>query len=799
VIPGVLAAVAAHRPADASTPLNFTAPARDGRRRNDSPLFTTMGFYFEDHQSMFAVAGLQVEKTLDAIVHRYRGQHPPHAPTFRPYQRRGILRGPDSRYHADFNREFPKAPDGAFVYTWARIWAQTDSELKFDVSCACPTVIYRNQQCVFRSTIFEERYPEKRHTLHISLQAGWNHFVVRFRKTRAGFGGVFGTWLGKLPYYFLKPAPERAGEEGWLFTAPLTSELPMIPGAATNPADFGATWLPENQWEKSARAFAQCRRIFGPATNACAFGWTRASFMKAGAARYVVRGSCRGPISITIGDAEVFTTRKAGALSAEFTASSGDQDLMVRAESRDGDWGFELKIEDDAGVPVRFSSPCNLAAPQHVWIYLGLLPVNGTPSLRALRDLYQVTPGMDGDVYWRVDAPDTWVRPYNDNPLYGRWNYPLGVTLYGLLQSAHELGSSEIQDYVVNHVRFCCHVFHYALWDRAQHGGATNVHHLLTSIDSLDDCGSFGSCVLEVAQRFDIPGVREIADYVANYIEHEQVRLPDGTFFRKDLMHHFHEDTLWADDLYMSVPFLCRYFQLTGEARYIDDAARQFIGFKKLLYLPERKIMSHVYDFSRQLATGVPWGRGNGWVIFSLAELLTILPESHELRPTLLEFFRQLCAGYLVLQGETGMWHQVLTEPDSYPETSCTSMFAYAFARGVRKGWLSKTEPYVRAVSRAWEALNRQAIDWQGNVHGVCRGSEFSFTSEYYKKDLLWNLNDTHGIGIVLLAGVEVLRLREFLATVETVESAKSPAPVRRRKLTHGRAARRSKIAAAAK
>jgi rhamnogalacturonyl hydrolase YesR len=93
-------------------------------------------------------------------------------------------------------------------------------------------------------------------------------------------------------------------------------------------------------------------------------------------------------------------------------------------------------------------------------------------------------------------------------------------------------------------------------------------------------------------------------------------------------------------------------------------------------------------------------------------------------------------------------------------------MFVYAFARGVRQGWLPKPDVYVKAVLRAWEALNRIAIDWQGNVHGVCRGSEFSFTSEYYKKDLLWNLNDTHGIGIVLLAGVEVRRLTKFLEEV---------------------------------
>jgi hypothetical protein len=41
----------------------------------------------------------------------------------------------------------------------------------------------------------------------------------------------------------------------------------------------------------------------------------------------------------------------------------------------------------------------------------------------------------------------------------------------------------------------------------------------------------------------------------------------------------------------------------------------------------------------------------------------------------------------------------------------------------------------------------------------VCKGSSWSTSHAYYKHDLSWNLNDTHGIGIVLLAGVELLGL----------------------------------------
>lgn len=724
---------------------------------------------------MAALAGMQVEKTLDAIVRRYRGQNPPHPPIYRAYLNRGVRRGPDARYHADFNAEFPDAPIGSFVYVWARMWADADSEIKFDVSCHCPTILWRNRAAVFRSTIFEERYPDERQSLQIGLKAGWNDFVLRFEKTRAGFGGVFGTWLGKLPYYFLMPTPERAGQEGWIFTPPLAKELANLPGAGATEADTGVSWLPRLAWSKAEQKLGNCRRLFGAVAGASAVGWTRGRFYNATSSVYTLTGRTAGPLQVTVADRLVFETKKAGAVSARVTVPFGEHDVMVRATNGGRDWGFALEFRDGA-QPVVLVNPARVQGSSDAWIFAGPLGAEQGTDLAALRNLRRLVRGLEGDTFWRLDAPDLWVRPYNDNALYGRWNYPLGVTVYGLLHASKALGSEETQQYIVDHIRYSVDTFPYALWDRKQYGGATNVHHLLTSIDSLDDCGSFGSCVLEVAKFFEIPGVNPIVDYVADYISNKQVRRPDGTFFRKRLMHTFHEDTLWADDLYMSVPFLCRYYQLTGNPGYIDDAARQFLGFKELLYVPEKKLMSHVYDFARGLATGVPWGRGNGWVIFSLSELLAVLPETHALRPELLKFFRELSEGYLALQDASGMWHQVLTEPDSYPETSCTSMFTYAFARGVQYGWLEQPERYVRAVFQAWEALNRTSIDRQGNVHGVCRGSEFSFTSEYYKKDLLWNLNDTHGIGIVLLAGVEVLRLTKHLQSDAGQTAAAAPA-----------------------
>ena len=136
----------------------------------------------------------------------------------------------------------------------------------------------------------------------------------------------------------------------------------------------------------------------------------------------------------------------------------------------------------------------------------------------------------------------------------------------------------------------------------------------------------------------------------------------------------------------------------------------------------------------------------------------------------MLSFYRDLCQGYLALQGENGLWHQVLNRPDSYEETSCTSMFIYAYARGIREGWLETPTPYLEAVRKGWEGITRLSIDYKGNIYGVCRGSGYSFTALYYRDDLGWILNDTHGIGIVLLAGIEMHKMNQQLSGMDVTE-----------------------------
>ena len=718
-----------------------------------------MSYYFDDINSIYTRCGDDTKRLMNTVARKFMGDNPAHAYVYKAYNTAGIVKAKDYRYEIDLNKVFPDSKDKDCVWAWAKYYSQTDGfAMRWTVNCYGPMTMWLNDEQVYKSDIFRERYSHQKTTVDMSLKKGWNNFVICFKKTKAGFGGKFGSWLGKHPITLWMPTSEREGQEGWIYSEIVDDKTTPDLALGTSEKDTGLKWFPENKWDSKHRAMGCFERLYGEKTDVYALGWTKVFFNNAKNTAYKMRIKNKGKISVFIGSDMVYFSDKDADSTIDINIRFGKQDVIVKSESAAG-WGYELSIDN-----VEFINPCNVHGSKEKWIYLGTFDNSIALDIPAVTNMRRVAQNNNGGCFWRLDEPNTVIRPYNDNNLYGLWNYPLGVTLYGMLHAAKALNSTELQEYVKSHVQLTCDTFDYAMWDKEQYGGATPIHHLLTSIDSLDDCGSFGSLMLEVAKYFDIPYSKEIADYIADYISNKQIRLEDGTFFRKNLMHTFHEDTMWADDLYMSVPFLCRYYKLTGDARYVNDAAKQFLGFKKKLFMPEENLMSHVYDFTYDTATFVPWGRGNGWVGFSLSELLEVLPQEHELRPQLLDMFKTLCSGYLKYQDENGMWHQVVNDLESYPETSCTSMFIYSFSRGIRFGWLTdNTDEYIKAVYKGWTALSKTSVDASGNVYGVCRGSEFSFIPDYYKYELLPNFNDTHGVGIVLLAGVETDKLTEFL------------------------------------
>ena len=715
-----------------------------------------MGYYFDDSQSINAYEGTDPQAIISSLAYRYMGQNLKHGLYYRAYTNNGIVRTTDYRYLVDFNKIFPDSKDKECVWAFTKFYSAGKSSFGWDINCFGPMVVYVNGEVAYKSDIFKERYSETSTRVFMDVEEGWNDIRIQFKKTKAGFGGQFGTWIGKWDMYTLMPTKERDGQEGFVFTELVPDDYVPEFEIGMSEKDFDKKLYPVINWSDDEMKKGQLTRMFGTPNGQYAVGYTKVFADDINNTTHKFTLDTKGETVVYIDKKEVFKT-KGGKETFDATLPLGTYDVYVKCICDGSDWGYTLECDT-----VEFESAARVKGTDDVWMYIGTFVKDFEFPFDTASDMLHIV--GEPATYWRLDAPDTFVRPYNENTLFGRWNYPLGVTMYGLLHTAIAIGSEDIKNYIKDHVQLCIDTLEYALWDKEQYGGATSIHNLLTSIDSLDDCGSFASMMLEVNKYLGLRDVKKVADYVGDYIYNHQSRLEDGTFFRKEMMHHFHNMTMWADDLYMSVPFLVRYSQFTGDQKYLDDAANQFFGFKKRLFMPEEKIMSHVYDFKYDSKTNVPWGRGNGWVVFSMTELLEVLPEDHPKRNDLIDFLNTLCEGYLALQDDEGMWHQVLNDHESYPETSCTSMFIYAFSRGIRFGWLKNPEKYVKAIYKAWKGISKTSVDSNGNVYGVCRGSEFSFIADYYKYELGWNLNDTHGTGIVMLAGIEVIRLNKFLA-----------------------------------
>lgn len=715
-----------------------------------------MGYYFDDSQSINAYEGTDPQAIISSLAYRYMGQNLKHGLYYRAYTNNGIVRTTDYRYLVDFNKIFPDSKDKECVWAFTKFYSAGKSSFGWDINCFGPMVVYVNGEVAYKSDIFKERYSETSTRVFMDVEEGWNDIRIQFKKTKAGFGGQFGTWIGKWDMYTLMPTKERDGQEGFVFTELVPDDYVPEFEIGMSEKDFDKKLYPVINWSDDEMKKGQLTRMFGTPNGQYAVGYTKVFADDINNTTHKFTLDTKGETVVYIDKKEVFKT-KGGKETFDATLPLGTYDVYVKCICNGSDWGYTLECDT-----VEFESAARVKGTDDVWMYIGTFVNDFEFPFDTASDMLHIV--GEPATYWRLDAPDTFVRPYNENTLFGRWNYPLGVTMYGLLHTAIAIGSEDIKNYIKDHVQLCIDTLEYALWDKEQYGGATSIHNLLTSIDSLDDCGSFASMMLEVNKYLGLRDVKKVADYVGDYIYNHQSRLEDGTFFRKEMMHHFHNMTMWADDLYMSVPFLVRYSQFTGDQKYLDDAANQFFGFKKRLFMPEEKIMSHVYDFKYDSKTNVPWGRGNGWVVFSMTELLEVLPEDHPKRNDLIEFLNTLCEGYLALQDDEGMWHQVLNDHESYPETSCTSMFIYAFSRGIRFGLLKNPEKYVKAIYKAWKGISKTSVDSNGNVYGVCRGSEFSFIADYYKYELGWNLNDTHGTGIVMLAGIEVIRLNKFLA-----------------------------------
>jgi rhamnogalacturonyl hydrolase YesR len=371
--------------------------------------------------------------------------------------------------------------------------------------------------------------------------------------------------------------------------------------------------------------------------------------------------------------------------------------------------------------------------------------------------------GLPASLNWKP-APASFLRElvidsqavYKREP-YADWTYANGILLWSLLDLGTAAGEERLGQFVKKDVDFVLQHLDYFQKQYDSLHAFRGSYHRLSRMAMLDDGGAPALPLTAIYLRAPGKPAKQLIDRVANYISNQQPRLADGTFCRPEPVKY----TVWADDLFMSVPLLIQLSKIYDDKKYLDDAARQVVNIQRYLRDPSNGLFRHGWFAATARQSPVCWGRANGWIAWGTAELLDELPASHKLYGKILSNFRQQMDDVVRYQAADGLWRQVLDNPASYEETSCTAMFTLAIARGVRKGWLPAS--YKIYAQKGWAGITRH-ITPDGVVHGICRGTDLGYDAAFYMNRATVD-NDPRGLGAVISAGIEMAKMDALRGT----------------------------------
>ena len=268
----------------------------------------------------------------------------------------------------------------------------------------------------------------------------------------------------------------------------------------------------------------------------------------------------------------------------------------------------------------------------------------------------------------------------------------------------------------------------------------------LCNRDNHVDYSIFGAIPLEIALLNGDTRAREMGLRYADHQWEEPVGEPgeevggNGNFpidiQREYLAKGYTPQTrLWIDDMYMATVLQSQAFRLTGDRKYIDRAAKGMVMYLDTLQRPDG-LFFHAPDVPYK------WGRGNGWMAAGMPMLLGFLPEDSPYRQPLMASYLKMMEALRNWQRESGLWGQIIDDPESWEETSASAMFTYAFLEGVKHGWLEESV-YAPAAARAWAALCAR-LDGNANLADVCAGTNRRDSREWYMERPRVN-GDPHG------------------------------------------------------
>ncbi|MFT4032547.1 MAG: glycoside hydrolase family 88 protein [Siphonobacter sp.] len=366
-----------------------------------------------------------------------------------------------------------------------------------------------------------------------------------------------------------------------------------------------------------------------------------------------------------------------------------------------------------------------------------------------------VTPARLVDA--KTNEPVADFSKINSNTIFAKGDFRLtsyewGVTYAAMLQATQATGDPRYQAYADTRLKLLADAAPYYRTLLEKDPMAKLAMRSVLAPHALDDDGALCASMIKSVRQGNQAPLRPLIDNFIQYILTKEYRLSDGTLARNRPQ----PNTLWLDDLFMSIPAIAQMGKLTGDAKYYNEAVKQYMLFAKRMFNTQKGLYMHGWVEGMTVHPEFHWARANGWAILTKVELLDVLPENHPQRNFILENLRAHIKGLTAHQSGSGFWHQLIDRNDSYLETSATAIYAYCLAHAINKGWIDGLA-YAPACMLAWHAVSTKVND-KGQVEGTCVGTGMGFDPAFYYHRPISPFA-AHGYGPVIMAGAEILTL----------------------------------------
>lgn len=316
------------------------------------------------------------------------------------------------------------------------------------------------------------------------------------------------------------------------------------------------------------------------------------------------------------------------------------------------------------------------------------------------------------------------------------WNWPQGVGLYGLEKLQTYYGDQRYDDFLDG-------------WFRRQLREGEPIRNINTTAPYL---------VLQaLADRTENETYHEMCTRRANWLMNGLPRTRENGF--QHVVQDLNNQQLWVDTLFMSVLFLAREGKRQGRYDWCQEAVHQILVHIKYLYDKKIRLLFHGWSFERMdNFGGIYWGRGNSWFSYGILELLENLEDTLDggTREFMLETYVAQMEALRDVQDETGLWHTILDDPDSYLEVSAAAGFCAAMYKGMRIGCLPMD--FLPCAEKALQGIAAN-IDADGTVQNVSVGTTVGMDGEHYKRIALAPIG--YGQSMTALALIEAMEFRK--------------------------------------